>query len=181
MQLSPWFDQINSKKIIIWPQNFNFFQLKPKLTSKSIFLAIKPFINSIKSLINLIELINLWFWTFLPQIEFSLSTGLSSVNNILSNFNLFIFEPPQPIFGHFPSAPTSSSHWYYFFVFFWIYIFIFCIFFFFVWGPKISNNKGDERGLVGALSVFLSFFLEGETMKEKEIRVSVVSFWKWCL
>ena len=56
------------------------------------------------------------------------------------------------------------------------YIFLFFVFSFFLWGPKISNNKGDERGLVGALSVFLSFFLEGETMKEKEIRVSVVSF-----
>jgi len=29
-------------------QNYNFFHLKSKLTSKSIFFAIKPFINSIK-------------------------------------------------------------------------------------------------------------------------------------
>jgi hypothetical protein len=67
-----------------------------------------------KLLISSIGPINIWFWTFLPQIEFSSSTGLSSVNKILPNFNLCIFKPPQPIFDHFLSALTSSSHYYYF-------------------------------------------------------------------
>jgi len=144
-------------KIIIWPQNFNCFQLKPKLTSKLIFLAIKPFINSIKSLINLIESINLWFWTFLPQIEFSLSTGLLSVNNILLNFNLCIFEPPQPIFDHFPSASVSSSHWHYFFVFFWIY-FLFFVFSSFLYGAQkwVTTKVMREGWLVHCLFFFLS-------------------------
>jgi hypothetical protein len=30
----------------------------------------------------------------------------------------------------------------------------------------MDNNKGDERGLVSAVS--FSFFLEGETMKERD-------------
>ena len=47
MQWNSCFDK-STLKIIIWPQNFNVFQLKPKFTWKSIFLAIKPFINSIK-------------------------------------------------------------------------------------------------------------------------------------
>jgi hypothetical protein len=54
--------------------------------------------------------------------------------------------------------------------------FLFFVFSSFLRGdPKIGKNKGDERELVGALSLFF-FFLEGETMKEKEIRMSVVSF-----
>jgi hypothetical protein len=50
-------------KIAIRPLDFNVFQLKPKLTSKIIFLAIKPSINPIKFL-------NFQFSIFLFKLNF---------------------------------------------------------------------------------------------------------------
>jgi len=72
-----------------------------------------------------------------------LSTGLSPVNKILPNFNLYIFKPPQPIFDHFLTALASSSHCYYFYcdnIFL-----IFFVFYYFLCGdPKIDYNKPNE-------------------------------------
>ena len=53
-----------------------------------------------------------------------MSTGLSSVNKILSNFNFCIFEPPQPIFDYLLGTLASFFHLFYFLI---IYFFIFCI------------------------------------------------------
>jgi hypothetical protein len=80
----------------------------------------------------LIKSINIWSWTFLPQIEFSLSTGLSSVNKILSNFNFYIFKPPQPIFSLFLGVLASFFHCYYLFYFLGFFEHIFLIFWYFL-------------------------------------------------
>jgi hypothetical protein len=57
-------------EILLWPQNFNFFQLKPKLTLKSIFLVIKPYINSIKPPIKFNWVHKHLILDFFPPIEF---------------------------------------------------------------------------------------------------------------
>jgi len=55
-----------------------------------------------------------------------------------------------------------------FFVFFWIYIFLFFVFSSFLHGdPKIGKNKGDERELVGALSLFFSFSRERQWRRKR--------------
>jgi hypothetical protein len=74
--------------------------------------------------------------------QISLSIGLLPVNDILSNFNLYIFEPSQPIYDYFLSALTSSFHCYIFSIYFfdwfffciYIYIYIYCILYFFYIG-----------------------------------------------
>jgi hypothetical protein len=79
--------------------------------------------------------------------QISLSIGLLPVNDILSNFNLYIFEPSQPIYDYFLSALTSSFHCYifsiYFFdwFFFCIYIYILYFVFFLYRDPKMTYNK----------------------------------------
>jgi hypothetical protein len=70
-----WPNQLS--KITIWPRNFNFSQFKPKLTSKSFFLAIKPFINSIKPSIK-------FNWVYKHLIlDFSSSNWIFFVNMTL--------------------------------------------------------------------------------------------------
>ena len=68
---------------------------------------------------------------------------------------------------YFWTSTTNSSHWF-FFVFFWIYIFVFFVFSSFLRGdPKIGKNKGDERELVGALSLFFSFSRERQWRRKR--------------
>ena len=64
------------------------------------------------------------------QIEFSLLTRLLSVNDILLNFNLFIFEPPQSLFFCALTCFLSTT---FFFLFFRI---VFGIFSFFCVGTQ---------------------------------------------
>jgi hypothetical protein len=76
-----------------------------------------------------------------------LSTGLSLVKNILSNFNSCIFEPPQPISSHFMDVPISFSHSYFFVgfllnIFFNMYfLYIYICFYFLCGNLKMGNNK----------------------------------------
>jgi hypothetical protein len=55
-----------------------------------------------------------------------LSTGLSSVNKILLNFNFCIFKPPQPNFDYFLSVLAFSFNCY---ILFYFCIFILFLFF----------------------------------------------------
>jgi hypothetical protein len=74
-------------------------------------------------------------------LNFLCQQGSSSIKNILSNFNLWIFEPPQPISSHFLGAPISSSHCYYFLDFF---LFLVRIFFFYFGREKVNLGNNSE-------------------------------------
>ena len=105
-----------------------FLLIKAQIDLKSIFLALKSSINSIKTPI---KSINLQIWAFLLKIKFFFSTGLSSLRNILSKIHLYIFNILDQFSDHFLSTSAFYYYYYYYFILFLFLIFL-AIYFIFV-------------------------------------------------
>jgi hypothetical protein len=107
------------------------------LTLKSIFLAIKPSINSIKPSIKSNWVYKHPILDFFPQIEFSFPTGLSSFKYILSKFQSLT--SLINCSDHFMCAPASYCYYNFFQFLPTIYLYIF--FLFYARTQKMGYNK----------------------------------------
>jgi hypothetical protein len=125
--------KLTSKNYNLTPE-LKFLPIKAQINSKINFSCNQ---NLHKFNKNLIEPINIWFWTFLPQIEFSWSTGLSSVNKILPNFILVILNLLNQFLTIFRALWHPFFSMLYFFDFFVFYYFL-CE------DPKIDYNKSHH-------------------------------------
>jgi len=132
MQLSPWFDQINSLKLQLDPRTFISSDKSLNWLTKINFLAIKPSINSIKPWIKFN-----WVHKYLI-LDFSSSNWIFLINRALTvKFQPFAFLNLLNQFWHFFSISAILFSLLLFFGFLLIYIYIYFLYFLiFMWTQK---------------------------------------------